>query len=152
MDWSLLNNDRTGNKRILGAIQVHNIFQYSCVLGLAFRSTSKGQLVIINIPTNLCLRMQSVIKKGSSLHSQPKTRPLLIIVVIVVVIEMHVLSSRGRRPRSVVAFSAACRLLLGGDEVYDGCDDSAVFRLTVLPVYRSRVTNFLLQQRIQLSL
>lgn len=86
-------------------------------------------------------------------HSQPKNiQPLLIIIVIIIVIEVNVLSSRGRRPRSAITLSAACRLLLGGDEVYDGCDDRTVFGLTVLPVHRSRVTNFLLQQGIQLFL
>ena len=90
--------------------------------------------------------------RGSSVPIWPKTWPRLIVVIIIIVIEVNVLSSRGRRPRSAIAFSAACGLLLGGDEVYDGCDDSTVFGLTVLPVYRSRVTDFLLQQRIQLSL
>lgn len=120
-----------------------------------------GQLVIVNI-SNLCVHVRfffliylsedAVIHfTGSALYIRPKPWPLLIIV-IVVVIEVKVLSSRGRRPRSVVAPCAACRLLLGGDEVYDGCDDSAVFGLAVLPVHGSGVTNFLLQQRIQLFL
>lgn len=55
---------------------------------------------------------------------------------------MNVLSSWG--PRSVIAPIAACRLLLGGDEVYDGCDDGAVFGLPVLPVHGSGVANLLL--------
>lgn len=85
------------------------------------------------------------VNRFSFFHSRPKSWPLLIIVIIILVIEVNVLPSRGRRPRSAMAFSAACRLLLGGDEVYDGCDHSTVFGLTVLPVHRSWVTNFLLQ-------
>lgn len=69
---------------------------------------------------------------------------LLLIVIVVVVIEEKVFSSWGRRPRPVVVFTAACGLLLGGDEVYDGRDDSAVFGLTVVPVHGSWIADFLL--------
>lgn len=79
-----------------------------------------------------------------------KKKNLLFIVVIV--IKVSVLSSRCRPPCPAGATSTACGFLLSSDEVYDGGDDGAVLRLTVLPVYRSRVTNFLLQQRIQLFL
>lgn len=58
------------------------------------------------------------------------------------------LSSRGGR--TVVTSAAAGELLLSGDEVDDGADDGAVFGLTVLPVHRSRILNFLLQQGVQL--
>lgn len=88
---------------------------------------------------------------ASSFQRQPNLYPLLIIVIIFV-IEVNMLASWGRRPRSAIAPTAACGLLLGRDEVYDGCDHSTVFGLTVLPVYRSRITNFVLQQRIQLFL
>lgn len=74
----------------------------------------------------------------------------LLIVLVIVVLEVQVLSSRGRR--CVVAFAAAGGLLLSGDEVDDGADDGAVLGLAVLPVHRSRVENFLLQQGIQLFL
>lgn len=79
---------------------------------------------------------------------------IIVIVIIVVVIEVDVLSPGSGGPRSSVActVSAARGLLLGGDEVYDGCNDSAVFGLTVVPVHRSGVTDLLLQQRIQLFL
>lgn len=83
-------------------------------------------------------------RKGSSFHSQPNAQTLLIIVVVL--IEVNVPPSWGRRPRPAVVLAAACRPFLGGDKVYDGCDDSTVFGLAVIPVHRSRVTDFLLQQ------
>lgn len=76
------------------------------------------------------------------------SRPPLIIVVISI-IEVNVLSFGGGRPRPA---TAARSPLLGGDEVYDGGDDSAVFGLTVLPVHRGWIADFLLQQRVKFSL
>lgn len=70
------------------------------------------------------------------------------VLLVVIVIEVKVLSSRGGR--TVVTSAAAGELLLSGDEVDDGADDCAVFGLTVLPVHRSRILNFLLQQGVQL--
>lgn len=96
-------------------------------------------------------RMQSVISHALFFIASQKNNNLLVIVVIIV-LEVDALSSGGRRPCSAIALSAACGLLLSSDEVYDGCDDCTVFGLTVLPVHRSGVTNFLLQQRIQLFL
>ena len=110
----------------MGVIQVHNIFFASWVCSSGNNTVSHFQ--------------------SSSLHRQPNTRPhLIIIVIIIVVVEAHVLSSGGRRPRSVVSLRAACRLLLGGDEVYDGCDDGTVFGLAALPVDWSGVTDLFLQ-------
>lgn len=70
------------------------------------------------------------------------------VLLVVIVIEVKVLSSWGRR--TVVTSAAAGKLLLRGDEVDNGADDCAVFGLTVLPVHRSRILNFLLQQGVQL--
>lgn len=70
------------------------------------------------------------------------------VLLVIIVIEVKVLSSRGRR--TVVTTAAAGELLLSGDEVDDGADDCAVFGLTVFPVHRSRILNFLLQQGVQL--
>lgn len=94
----------------------------------------------------------AVSSKASSVHCQPNAQTLLIIVVVVVIIEVRVPSAGGRRPRPAVVLAAACRPFLRSDEVYDGRDDSAVLGLAVLPIHRSRVTDFVLQQRVQLSL
>lgn len=94
----------------------------------------------------------AVSPKASSLHCQPNARTVLIIVVVIIIIEVRVPSTGGRRPRPAVVLAAACGPFLGSDKVYDGRDDSAVFGLAVLPIHRSWVTDFVLQQRVQLSL
>lgn len=86
-------------------------------------------------------------RKGYFLHCQPNPWPLLIIVVVVIIIvliKVNVLPSWGRRPHPAIVLAAACRPFLGGEEIYDCCDDSTVFGLPVIPVHRSRVADFFL--------
>ena len=50
----------------------------------------------------------------------------------------------------VVRGRGGARLLLCGDEVDNGCDDSAVFGLPIGPVHGGGVSYLLLQERVQL--
>lgn len=70
----------------------------------------------------------------------------VLVLVTIIVVVILVTSSRGSVPRVNVG------PLLGGDEVYDGCDDSTVFGLAVAPVHRGGASDLLFQKRVQLLL